>query len=318
MTALEQRAPHLIRHLNAKKDTPDMHTDSNPVQAPFHLKIEDGIVVGTWDYQAEPNVRFTDAQVEQLDGPLPKRIYIDLTSRQGAAARPALAAAYETDALKAVSEHADKISMTFVPGGQKHDLAEIERLETLTEGDDEDGPPHFAVRILTDDPEAVSEYVARRSRPSNFRTAWPRYGAKGPLPAIAVSIVDNVATVTIEPRTAEFSDETKAAIVAADMQRVFIDARGLKPADYPQESLALLFREATLVCAMGLDCSKPGAEDDIAATHAIFDARAEDSPWVVRLFTDSPREWGSFIEKHRPVGRHCLAWPTYDSEPAAG
>jgi hypothetical protein len=139
-----------------------------------------------------------------------------------------------------------------------------------------------------------------------------------PLPAIAVSIDDRVATVTIEPRTAEFSEETKASIVAADMQRVFIDARGLKPVDYPQEALAFLFSNATLVCAMALDCSKPGAEDDIEATHAIFDARAENSSWVVRLFTDYPGEWGDCIEQQRPVGRHCLPWPTYDPEPVAG
>jgi hypothetical protein len=198
MTAPVQRAPHLRPHRHPKKDTPDMQTDSNPVQGPFRLKVEDDIVIGTWDYQAEPDVRFTDAQIEQLDGPLPKRIYLDLTGCQGAAAaaltRPAPAAAYETDALKAVSEHADKLSMTYVPADQKHDLAEIERLETLAEGDDEDGAPHFTVRILTDDPEAVSEYVRRRSRPSDFCTAWPRYGAQGALPAIAVSIADNVAT----------------------------------------------------------------------------------------------------------------------------
>jgi hypothetical protein len=69
---------------------------------------------------------------------------------------------------------------------------------------------------------------------------------------------------------------------------------------------------------MALDCSKPDAEADVEAAHAIFDTQAEDSPWVVRLFNDAPRDWGDFIEKHRPVGQHCLAWPKYDAEPAAG
>ena len=277
--------PSDLTPLNPKKDNSDMQTDSNPVQGPFHLEVEDGIVVGTWNYQAEPNVRFTPAQVEQLDGPLPKRIYIDLASRHGAAAAgPVLAVADETDALKAVSEHADKISMTFVPAGQKHDLAEIERIETLAEGDD--GPPRFAVRILTNDPEAVSEYVARRSRPSNFRTAWPRCGAEGPLPAVAVSVADNVAAITLEPHSAELSEETRASIVAAERQRIFIDARGLRPGDYPEDTLAFLFSNATLVCVMALDSSNPDV--DVEAAHAIFDPRAEDSRWVVRTLQRRP------------------------------
>jgi hypothetical protein len=191
MTAPAQSASYPIHRLNPKKDDPDMQADSNPVQGPFHLKVEDGIVIGTWDYQADPDVKFTDAEVEQLDGPLPKRIYLDLIGYQGAATavltRPATAAAYETEALKAVSEHADKISMTYVPAGKKHDFAEVERLATISEGDEAESH-HFTVRILTDDKEAVSEYVGRRARPYNFRTAWPRYGVEGPLPAVAVSI----------------------------------------------------------------------------------------------------------------------------------
>jgi hypothetical protein len=105
--------------------------------------------------------------------------------------------------------------------------------------------------------------------------ARPRYGVERPLPAVAVSIADSLAMVTLEPHTAELSEDIKAAIVAADRQRVFIDARYLKPADYPQEALAFLFSNATLVCARALDCGKPGAEDDIEAAHNIRHARGK-------------------------------------------
>ena len=152
-----------------------------------------------------------------------------------------------------------------------------------------------------------------------------------PLPAPAVSIADGVATITLEPHTAELNADTTAAIVAADRVRVFIDARSdapfskataggmVKTADYPQETLAFLISHATLVCVMVLDCSKPDAARDVEATQAIFDTRAtEDAPWVVRLYTDSPWDWGDFITKHRPVGAHCLASPIYEEESAAG
>jgi hypothetical protein len=318
MQPFKQTSPRSMQRLNPKKDTPDMRTDSNPVQAPSRLKVENGVVIGRWRYHDD--VKFTDSEIAQLDGPLPKIIYIEVTGgRAASTAFLALSAATATAALKAVAERADQLSTVYMPADAKRDLAEFKQFAMISEGDDDDEPHHFTVRVVVDDPEAESEYVIHQPRVlAPFAKVWPRCGAKGPLSAIAVSIDDRVATVTLEPGTAEFSEETKAAIVAADMQRVFIDARGLKPADYPEDSLAFLFREATLVCAMGLDCSKPGAEDDIEATHAIFDARAEGSLWVVRLFTDCPGEWGDFVQQHRPVGRHCLAWPTYDPEPAAG
>lgn len=290
---------------------------ANPVQAPFHFKVEDGTVIGRWDYHAD--VKFTDAEIAQLDGPEPKILYLDVTGGRSATSTfVALSAATATAALKATAERVDKMSTVYVPADAKGDFVEVRRLAAIADCDDEDGPHNFTVALLTDDPEAVEEYVVHRPRKRGpFVTEWPRRG-EVPLPAIAVSVADNVAMVTIEPHTAELSEETKAAIVAANRQRVFIDARGLEPGAYPQEALAFLFSNATLVCARALDCRKSGAEDDIEASHAIFDEQAENSSWVVRLFTDSPRAWGEFIEKHRPLGGHCLAWPTYDPEPAAG
>jgi hypothetical protein len=142
---------------------------------PFRLKVEDGVVIGTWDYQADPDVKFTDAEVAQLDGPLPKRIYLDLTVSRGATnGVVTLSAANATAALKALAERADKLSTTYVPADTKLDLAEIERVESHAEGDDQEEPHHFTVRILTNDREAVSEFVARRARAcAPFATAWP-------------------------------------------------------------------------------------------------------------------------------------------------
>jgi hypothetical protein len=131
--------------------------------------------------------------------------------------------------------------------------------------------------------------------------------------AVAVSFDEGIAIVTLEPHTTELSEETKAAIVAVDMQRIFIDARGWKPGDYPKNTLAFLLNKATLVCTM--DCSKLDAEADITAAHAVFDARAEDSPWVVRLFTEAPQLWNDFIETHRPPGQQCISLPAFGAEP---
>jgi hypothetical protein len=315
--------PRSTLQLQIQRKRHKMRDISSPAEAPFRIRVKNGAVICTWDFKAGPDVKFTDTQIEHLDGPLPKTCYINLTNcpdaESAAAARPATAAAYETQALRAVAEHSDKISMTYVPPGVNHDPADIESLWKRVEGDDdEEGSPHFAVRIITDNLATLSEDVARRPRPYTFHTAWPRCGTERPLPAVAVSITDDLATVTLEPHTAELSDETKAAIVAANRTRVFLDARTLKPADYPQDTLAFLFSNATLVCVMALDCSKPDTEADVEAAHAIFDTRAEDSPWVVRLFNDAPGDWGDFIEKHRPRWQHCLTWPTYDAEPAAG
>ena len=296
-----------------KKDTLEMRTATNSILPPYYfLKGENGAIIGRWDYDAD--IKFTDAEIAQLDGPKPKILYLDITGGRAGTRTFSQLTATATPALKAIAERVDKLLTVYVSADKKHDFAEVQRLVAAANCDDDDAPHHFTVHLLTDDPGADDERFAHRPRPHGpFKTAWPRCA-----PSIAVSISDDVATVTVEPRTADLCEKTKAAIEAAKLKRVFIDARGLKPADYPENSLAFLFREATLVCAMTLDCSKPGAEDDIKATHAIFDARAENSPWVVRLFTDSPREWGEFIEKHRPVGRHCLAWPTYEPERAAG
>jgi hypothetical protein len=175
MTAPVQRASYPTPRLNPKKDTPDMQTDSNPVQGPFQLKVENGAVIGVWSYHAD--VRFTDAEIAHLEGPVPKIIYLDATGGRAATSTfVALSAATATGALKAVAERADKLSTVYVPTDAKHDFAEFERLATISEGDDDDGPHHFTVRLLTDDPGAVSECVAHRPRAlAPFATPWPRY-----------------------------------------------------------------------------------------------------------------------------------------------
>jgi hypothetical protein len=137
------------------------------------LKVEDGSVIGRWDYHAD--VKFTDAEIAQLDGPAPKIIYLDVTGGRAATSTfVALSAATATTALKAIAERVDKLSTVHVPADTKLDLAEVQRLAAISDCDD-DEPHHFTVRIITDDLEAVSEYVAHRPRAlAPFATGWPR------------------------------------------------------------------------------------------------------------------------------------------------
>jgi hypothetical protein len=165
-------------------------TSCLPMAAPFQLKVEEGVVIGRWDYHAD--VAFTDAEIAQLDGPAPKIIYLDITGGRAATSTfVALSAATATTALKAIAERVDKLTTVYVPADTKHDFAEVQRLAAISDCDDDDGPHHFTVILLTDDPEAVSEYVAHRPRAlAPFTAGWPRYGAGGPLPAVALSVAD--------------------------------------------------------------------------------------------------------------------------------
>jgi hypothetical protein len=84
------------------------------------------------------------------------------------------------------------------------------------------------------------------------------------LPAIAVSIADGIATVILEPHTAEMSEEVKTSLLNAERVRVFIDARtgaklsrpvfgAVKATDCPPETLAFLVQHADLICALVVD-----------------------------------------------------------------
>jgi hypothetical protein len=142
---------------------------------PLQLKVENGAVIGRWRYHAD--VKFTDAEIAHLDGPAPKIIYLDVTGGRAATSTfVALSAATATAALKTVAERADKLSTVYVPADTRHDFAEVRRLAASSDCDDDDGPHHFTVILLTDDPDAVSEYVAHRPRAlAPFATPWPRY-----------------------------------------------------------------------------------------------------------------------------------------------
>jgi hypothetical protein len=77
--------------------------------ASFRIKVENGVVIGRWRYHDD--VKFTDSEIAQLDGPLPKIIYIEVTGgRAATSAFVALSAATATAALKAVAERADQLS----------------------------------------------------------------------------------------------------------------------------------------------------------------------------------------------------------------
>jgi hypothetical protein len=151
-----------------------------------------------------------------------------------------------------------------------------------------------------------------------------------PLPAIAVSIADGLATVILEPHTAEMSEEVKTSLLNADRVRIFIDARNnahlsrpacgpVKAADYPADTLAFLVHHADLICAGVVDCPDDASPDEIEKILAAFDSEeVEDCRWAIRLFTDEPSSWGEHIEMYRPRHAVCLTAPIYESEPTAG
>ena len=148
------------------------------------------------------------------------------------------------------------------------------------------------------------------------------------LPAIAVSIADGIATVILEPHTAEMSEEAKAALLAADRVRVFIDARTnahlsrlafgpVKATDYPADTLAFLVHHADLICAKVVDCPDNAPPDEIEKIFAAFDSEeVEDCRWAIRLFMDEPSSWGEHIEMYRPRDAVCLTSPIYKDEVA--
>jgi hypothetical protein len=147
-------------------------------------------------------------------------------------------------------------------------------------------------------------------------------------PAVAVSIADGIATVILEPHTAEMSDEVNQSLLDAARVRIFIDARvqaklsrpplvPAKATDYPADTLAFLVRNADLICAMVVDCREDEPPDEIEKIFAAFDTKeTEDSRWAIRLFTDEPWSWGDHIALHRTKGAVCLASPIYKTDTA--
>jgi hypothetical protein len=113
---------------------PSEQTSCLPMAAPFQLKVEEGVVIGRWDYHAD--VAFTDAEIAQLDGPAPKIIYLDITGgRDATSTFVALSAATATTALKAVAERVDKLTTVYVPADTKQDFAEVQRLSCHNQTD---------------------------------------------------------------------------------------------------------------------------------------------------------------------------------------
>jgi hypothetical protein len=148
------------------------------------------------------------------------------------------------------------------------------------------------------------------------------------LPAIAVSIDDGIATVILEPHTAELGKQAKAALLAAERVRIFIDARTnanlprpgsgpVKATDYPPHTLAFLVSHADLICAMTVDSPEGASPDKIEKMFAAFDGdEVESCRWAIRLFTDAPQSWGEHIGMYRPRDSVCLTSPIYKNDVA--
>ena len=117
------------------------------------------------------------------------------------------------------------------------------------------------------------------------------------LPANPVSIADGLAAVTISPFTRDLTKAEKAAILAADRQRIYVCACGdaepsrpgapVKLSDYPVATLKWCVQHASLIC-YGLIEARHPSEKDIEALLSLFDRDdVADHRFVVRLIVDA-------------------------------
>jgi hypothetical protein len=144
-----------------------------------------------------------------------------------------------------------------------------------------------------------------------------------PLPAIALSIDEGIATITFQPHVRELTGAEKKAILAANRIRVFIDARvagnlsgplpePIKLSDYPADTLRFCVQHATLVCVGVVDCRKEHSAEEIESLLRQFDGKdVEDSRFVIRMLTDAPYDVGDYISRHRPYVPLRVASPHY-------
>jgi hypothetical protein len=155
--------------------------------------------------------------------------------------------------------------------------------------------------------------------PSNSVMLSP--APQAPLPANAVSIAEDLAVVVLEPHTRELTEAEKAAILAAQRIRVFIDGRATanlsRPAsapphisDYPADTLRFCVQHATLICVGVVDCRNESSADEIESLLRQFDGKdVEDSHFVIRMLTDAPFDVGDYISLHRPYVPFRVASP---------
>jgi hypothetical protein len=146
---------------------------------------------------------------------------------------------------------------------------------------------------------------------------------RAPLPAIALSITEEVATITLEPRVRELTAAEKKAVLAVNRTRVFIDSRAaanlssplpdpIKISDYPADTLRFCFQHATLVLIGVVDCRRDHSADEIESLLRQFDGSdVEDSHFVIRMLTDAPFDVGDYISLHRPYVPFRVASPHY-------
>jgi hypothetical protein len=111
------------------------------------------------------------------------------------------------------------------------------------------------------------------------------------LPANAVSIADGLAAVTISPFTRDLTKTERAAILAADRQRIFIRARDANTppfSSYPTETLRWCVQHANLLCLGTLEEGNT-SEEDVEALLSQFDRDdVAEHRFVVRIILDAP------------------------------
>jgi hypothetical protein len=133
-----------------------------------------------------------------------------------------------------------------------------------------------------------------------------------PLPANPVSIADGLAAVTISPFTRDLTKAEKAAILAADRQRIYVCACGdadpsragapVKLSDYPRATLKWCVQHASLICYGLIECRHP-SEKDVEALLSKFDRDdVADHRFVIRLIVDARSGLTDDVWLQRPCG----------------
>jgi hypothetical protein len=141
--------------------------------------------------------------------------------------------------------------------------------------------------------------------------------AQKPLLPNAVSIADGLAAVTLSSFTRDLTKAEKAAILAADRQRVFILACGdakptasapikIKLSDYPSDTIEWCIDHASLICIGILDQCQNPSETDVEALLSHFDRdEVAEHRFVIRLIVDARSGVADdvWLQRPWPVGR---------------
>jgi hypothetical protein len=125
-----------------------------------------------------------------------------------------------------------------------------------------------------------------------------------------------VATIVLEPPTAELSNQAQNALLCADIVHVTINALNAAADDFPPDTLAFVLRNADRIYGM-VDCGPMAPGYWEALIDGMTFPKLENGRWNVRLLASDPTSWEARINLLGPVGPFELASPIYFEDTAA-